>query len=276
MFMFGSGIFTSAFTSHALGDFIAHRLRLLLIVSLSLLVAASLVSLPIGITAAMGSWHDAIQPGIASAFLWETTSGKVLAIRLCLALMLVVIFLVSTPPSALLAIGSGILLASFAFSGHAVMDEGVRDLIHTGNDILHLLAAASWLGSLAPLLPCLAAVTNPELRMESGVALRKFSIAGHGAVALVLLTGVVNSLLTVGWPMAWLTPSPYHVLLLVKVALVACMVGLALANRYVWVPRIRSYGEVAVRAIRRRTIAELMLGGIVLALVAVVGQLDPQ
>jgi putative copper resistance protein D len=53
------------------------------------------------------------------------------------------------------------------------------------------------------------------------------------------------------------------------------MVGLAITNRYVWVPRLKSRGGEAVRAITRRTIVELVLGAAVLALVALFGLLDP-
>ena len=61
-----------------------------------------------------------------------------------------------------------------------------------------------------------------------------------------------------------------------KVLLVACMVGLALANRYIFVPRLQSDRGPALRAIERRTIAEIALGALVLGLVAIFGQLDPR
>ena len=121
----------------------------------------------------------------------------------------------------------------------------------------------------------MSALRQPALRKESGLALRRFSIAGHGAVALVLATGIANALLVAGSPADWLIPSPYHILLPIKMTLVATMVGLAITNRYVWVPRLKSRGGAAVRAITRRTIVELVLGAAVLALVALFGLLDP-
>jgi putative copper resistance protein D len=277
MVLFGSGFFTSAFAPDALGDFIAQRLRFCTGLAVVLALVAATASLPLGVVAMAGGWREAMHPGIASTILWETTSGRTIPVRLGLTILLAGFFVASSRPALGLLTLSGLLLASFAFSGHAVMDEGTRDLIHRSNDndIVHLIAGAVWLGSLVALLPCLSALRQPALRKESGLALRRFSIAGHGAVALVLATGIANALLVAGSPAGWLSPSPYHVLLLIKMTLVATMVGLAITNRYVWVPRLKSRGEAAVRAITRRTIVELLLGAAVLALVALFGLLDP-
>jgi putative copper resistance protein D len=275
MVLFGAGFFTSAFAPGALGDFIAQRLRLCIGLAVVVALVSATASLPLGIVAIAGGWREAMQPGTVSTILWETTSGWTTPVRLGLTILLAGFFVASSRPTLGLLILSGLLLASFAFSGHAVMDEGTRDLIHRSNDIVHLIAGAAWLGSLVPLLPCLSALRQPALRKESGLALRRFSIAGHGAVVLVLATGIANAFLVEGFPAGWLSPSPYHILLPIKMTLVATMVGLAIANRYVWVPRLKSRGEAAVRAITRRTIVELVLGAAVLALVALFGLLDP-
>ncbi len=136
------------------------------------------------------------------------------------------------------------------------MDDGLRDLLHRGNDIAHLLVGGAWLGSLVPLLPCLSALRRPDLRADGAIALRGFSTAGHGAVALVLAAGMINALLVAGPPAHWLAPSLYHGLLLAKIALVACMVALAVINRYVWVPRMKANPDTATRAIVAGTIGE--------------------
>jgi putative copper resistance protein D len=275
MILFGSSLFTRFLASGPLADFIAQRLRYLILIAAVLALVAIVAMAPIAVIRMAGSWHQAMRPGIATTILRETISGRMLIIRFSLAVLLMGSCLMSPRLGLRTVAAAGLLLASFAFSGHAVADDGAQGLIHRGNDIVHLIAAAAWLGSLVPLLPCLAALRRPELRAESYVALRNFSFAGHGAVALVLVTGVVNALLVIGPPMNWLTPSLYHILLLAKIALVACMVGLALVNRYVWVPRMKSDMEIVARAITRRTIAELLLGLGVLALVALFGQLDP-
>lgn len=275
MAVFGSSLFTRFLAAGPLGDFITQRLRYLILVAAALALVAIVAMAPIAVVRMAGGWHQAMRPGIGTTILRETVSGRMLIIRFSLAVLLVGSCLMSPRLGLRTVVAAGLLLASFALSGHAVADDGARGLVHRGNDIVHLIAAGAWLGSLVPLLPCLAALRRPELRVASCIALRNFSFAGHGAVTLVLVTGVVNALLIAGPPVNWLTPSLYHVLLLSKIALVACMVGLALVNRYVWVPRMKSDMEIAARAMTRRTIAELLLGLGVLALVALFGQLDP-
>jgi len=166
------------------------------------------------------------------------------------------------------------LLASLALSGHANMHEGVRGVLHHGNDALHILAAGFWLGSLVMLPSCLAHLARPATRPEATIALRRFSSAGHGAVALVLVSGIANTLLILGHlPLD--ASSPYQRLLALKIVLVMAMIGVALANRYVFMPRLGDDPVRAVARIRHGTFAELALGGGVLALVSWFGLLDP-
>jgi copper resistance protein D len=275
MVLFGSGLFTTTFAAGKLAAVIARRLRPVLLVCGALTIVAYAASLPFGVATMAGGWRDAVETHVASTIMLETTPGRMMIVRLVLAVALAVVSLVSSQPRGAVVVLSGLLLASFAFSGHAVMDDGARGLFHRGNDVLHLLSGAAWLGSLVPLVPCLAALRDPHLCRDSGVALRKFSFAGHALVALVLATGICNALLVIGPPDQWLTASPYHLLLLGKIVLVACMVGLAFANRYVFVPRLQSDRDRALRAIERRTISEIALGAVVLGLVAIFGQLDP-
>ncbi|MEJ0097847.1 MAG: CopD family protein [Bauldia sp.] len=117
-------------------------------------------------------------------------------------------------------------------------------------------------------------MTEPENRHDAGIALRRFSTTGHVVVALIVASGIVNTWLVLGRvPSDW--SSPYQALLAVKIALVAVMVGLAVLNRYAFVPAMARDRSRAVRAIRWGTIAEVSLGVCVVALVAVFGMLDP-
>ncbi|MFP3435633.1 CopD family protein, partial [Paraburkholderia sp. SIMBA_061] len=81
-------------------------------------------------------------------------------------------------------------------------------------------------------------------RSDAVSTLIRFSRWGHLAVALVILSGVINSLIILGnWPLD--VASPYQRLLLFKTALVALMVMVALANRYAIVPAISSVPRLA-------------------------------
>jgi putative copper resistance protein D len=276
MFLFGSSVFLRCFAAEPLRSFIARRLHGWMVASVALAVIAFLAWLPLAVADMADGWSEAVKPGVALGILWETVPGRVVLLRIGLVCLLVASFSVVSRFQLPALAASALLLVSFALSGHAVMDEGARGVIHQANDMVHVLAGAAWIGSLPALLSCLAVLRKPALCTQSRAALCSFSVAGHAAVALVLATGIVNALFVAGPPVNWLTHSPYHVLLLVKIVLVLSMVGLALANRYIWVPRLREFGETAIRAIRRRTFAELVLGGGVLGLVAVFGQLDPQ
>ena len=93
-------------------------------------------------------------------------------------------------------------------------------------------------------------------------------------VALVVVSGIFNTALTLGRPPTdW--SSPYQALLGVKIIFVAAMIALAIANRYGFVPNLTGDGAGALAAIRRGAIAEIALGAIVVSLVAVFGMLDP-
>jgi putative copper resistance protein D len=167
-----------------------------------------------------------------------------------------------------------LLLASLALTGHANMDEGTRGVLHILNDAAHLLAGGAWLGSLLALPGCLARLRDPAFCTEAKTALRRFSSAGHLAVALAIATGIVNTVLVLGrWPTDF--TSTYQMLLVAKMALVAGMTGLALVNRYIFVPHMVAEPDRAIIQIRHGTYAELALGAGVLALVAFFGILDP-
>ena len=148
------------------------------------------------------------------------------------------------------------------------MQSGTIGWEHRINHMLHLLAAGFWVGALPPLLVCLLALRSPEQRADVRLALSRFSGLGHIAVAVTLVTGILNTGLTLGaWPINF--RSPYQALLAIKIALVAVMLAIALLNRYVLTPRL------AVRGLIIGTSAELLLGAAVVALVSAFATYDP-
>ena len=101
-----------------------------------------------------------------------------------------------------------------------------------------------------------------------------FSFWGQFIVAAIVLTGVVNIALTSGRPPIPPT-TPYRALLITKIILVAVMIALALFNRFVLAPRLKSR-PAALSALRLTSIAEIALGSLVVALVSVFALLDPE
>ena len=104
---------------------------------------------------------------------------------------------------------------------------------------------------------------------DAAAILRCFSRWGHLTVALVIATGVAASVLILT-SRNNLDPAADDLrLLVIKVAAVVLMLGLALVNRYRLVPRLGSHDRsVALRLLRRSTIAELALVIGVLGLVS--------
>ncbi|MFB4423167.1 copper resistance CopC/CopD family protein [Streptomyces sp. QL37] len=132
---------------------------------------------------------------------------------------------------AVIAIG---IAGTWALAEHA--STGIQPGIAMPVDVLHLLAVAAWLGGLAALL--VALYRTPDI--TSG-AVRRFSRVAFGSVIVLAATGLYQSWRQVG---SWsaLTGTRYGQLLLVKVALVAVLLGVA------WISR-RWTGRLTERAV---------------------------
>jgi putative copper resistance protein D len=220
------------------------------------------------------AWSGASDPEMLEGVLLETAFGRLWQARLVLCAVLAAALAFRADNRWGLRTGlAALTLASLGLTGHAAMQTGGLGALHRANDALHLLCGGAWIGGLAPFALCLSACSRPELRGEAVSAMMRYSRYGHFFVILIVLTGATNVALTSG---ALLFPvsSPYRALLLAKIALVACLVALALVNRYVIVPR---WGpdDKALRALRTTSMAEIALGAIVVGLVSLFGLLDP-
>ena len=240
------------------------------------LAIALLAMLPVQAAALGDGWADALSPGVLRGLLLETGIGTAWMAQAAAAGLLL-LGLLWVPPRGRepwVAATVALVLAAIPLTGHASMREGMAGALQRGCDVLHLWAGGFWLGALVPLLPTLRALNVAGTHRAAAVALRRFSELGHAAVALVLLTGVANTALVLGRiPDDW--TSPYQRLLLIKIGLVAAMTGLALANRYLLVPRLAAGRTEASRRLRDATLAEIGLGLGAVALVAVFGLLEP-
>jgi copper resistance protein D len=275
MALFGASVFLAVLAPPRLRPALAQPVGRLM-QSAALIAAASAVLWLIVESGEMGGdWADAIDPETISSVLLETAFGYVWRAHIVLAFALVLAALWRSPqPPALIAPLAAVFLASLGFVGHAAMREGAIGLAARGNQALHLLAGGFWLGALPPLLLCLARYGDAGRGRDVATALRRFSGLGHVAVAVVLATGLVNTYLMLGrWPTDF--SSPYQACLATKIALVAVMTLLALYNRYRLVPRLAPAPEANLAPLRRNTVAELALGGAVLALVSAFATFAP-
>ncbi|MET9376237.1 copper resistance protein CopC [Streptomyces sp. NPDC002992] len=137
-----------------------------------------------------------------------------------------------------LAIGGTVVAAgiagTWALAEHA--STGLQPGIAMPVDILHLLAVAAWLGGLTALL--VALYRAPDIERA---AVERFSKVAFGSVVVLAATGLYQSWRQVG---SWsaLTGTAYGQLLLVKVGLVAVLVGIAWISRR-WTQRLGAPAE---------------------------------
>ncbi|MFF1693677.1 copper resistance CopC/CopD family protein [Streptomyces sp. NPDC058257] len=143
-----------------------------------------------------------------------------------------------------LAIGGGVVAlglgATWAMAEHA--STGIQAGLAMPVDIAHLLAVAAWLGGLAALV--VALYFAPSVDSD---AVRRFSRVAFCSVIALAATGLYQSWRQVG---SWsaLTGTRYGQLLLLKVGLVAVLVGIAWISRR-WTARIAEQaGDMAPEA----------------------------
>jgi copper resistance protein D len=275
MLLFGAGAFVWALAPQALARELAGPVRRMAAAAIIVAAVTALAWLALEAGQMGDGWSDTVNPDTLSAVAFETDFGKVWLWRIGLALVLVTALCAGRHDRwAFVVPVSALLLASLGLVGHAAMQDGAPGALHRLNHAVHLLCAGAWLGALPPLLLCLRRCGDPGLRSEAGMALRRFSGLGHFLVALVVLTGIVNTILTLGrWPDDF--SSLYQTLLAGKIALVAAMIVLALVNRYMLTPRVKDQSGAALRALTVNSVAEIGLGVAVLALVSVFGTLAP-
>ncbi len=155
---------------------------------------------------------------------------------------------------------------------------------HLIADIVHLLAAGAWIGALAALGALLcrpaSAMSGDHLRLTHR-ALEGFSLIGTVIVALIVVSGLVNSWILVG-PAHLLSMGTmlYGQLLVAKLALFGIMLGLAAANRFRLTPAfslaIKGGGTLpTIGQLRLSVICETIAALAILGLVAWLGTLEP-
>ena len=152
------------------------------------------------------------------------------------------------------------------------MQTGAEGVLHRANHAVHLTAAGAWIGGLVPFAMCLRAYERDDLRKDAVRAMAGFSFWSQFIVAVIVLTGVVNIALTSHSPP--LPPTtPYRALLVAKLIIVAIIILLALFNRFVLAPQLKTSAN-ALATLRATSIAEIALACVVVALVSVFALLD--
>jgi len=272
--LFGTAIFETWIASHALSTSLLSTSRRVAVFNAWLLFASAVLWLGLEAGNMGDGWGDTVNPSVIWLVITASTFGQVWVANLILAALAVLIVHILGPRRwAALAVMATLALGALAFIGHAMSETGLVGVLSQTSQVIHLLSSGFWFGSLLSLVLVLRQIRDPRYAVDTDLALRRFSGLGHVAVALALASGLANS-----WFVLRDSPltlrSAYQVLLAIKVALVGTMCVLALINRYVFVPAIPA-GDPGAKRLRDGTVAELVIGTGVIALVSVVGVLSP-
>ncbi|MBS97472.1 MAG: copper-binding protein [Oceanospirillaceae bacterium] len=196
--------------------------------------------------------------------LWQSPVGDALWERaLGFGLIFVALLPAPVPGRHLLEIafsllGSLLIGLSFSSAGHALTLESWAAALLVG----HVIVAAWWMGSLVPLWLAMRRLTTAQLR----TLMVRFGEIAVVAVLLLLAAGGLLVYQLTGWQN--LLGTDYGLWLLIKLALVGLILGLAAYHKLRLVPSLA--GEnCRGHELKRSLILEKMIGGAILAITTV-------
>lgn len=231
-----------------------------------------------------GSLSEAIKPGTLGMMVTGMGLGMALAVRSLVAFLALAAVATIRPGPRLwwaCTLLGLVISASFAWTGHGAATEGPGHWLHLASDILHTVSASLWVGALAAFAALVAWRPREPSRHDQALAraLAGFAEVGTLAVAVLLLTGLVNSAFLAGWSGLWTMPeTPYGRWLILKLVLFGLMLGLAAVNRFRLTPAfeaVRADPAPVFGHLRRSLVVEFALSLAVLMVVAVMGTLAP-
>jgi putative copper resistance protein D len=252
-------------------------------IALAITIASAVIWLLLQAVAISGqSFAEAMTSEVLLTVLNQTQFGLVFEIRIVLEVILAFCLAYDRlPPARWLALAAALgLTAAIAWTGHAGATVGETGILHLTADVLHLIAAAAWLGGLVSLAQLLGdARRKPAHAPFAREVTRRFSVLGIAAVGTLLLTGIVNALILVGSINA-LFVTGYGQLLMLKIGLFVVMLAFAAVNRLWLTPQLVTAGKSArqpdpLRQLARNSTIEIALGLSIYAIVGVLGTLHP-
>jgi len=194
--------------------------------------------------------------------LWNTPVGTVFILRIFgLSLLFVGLFL-GRIGVWISIIGGIFALLSFAQIGHI---SGNKFLLAEFALLLHLLAIAFWIGILIPLKRLVSSSSTYILAAKIG---HRFGIIASMTVPILIAMGGYMSFELVG-SIAALTGTTYGQVLIIKVALVGSLLGLAAANKIRFIPSLSAGDPNAAKHLSRSIIFEWVIISAILCITAV-------
>jgi copper transport protein len=268
----------------------AWRMRLLLGFAVLLGVAVSVLGILLQGASAAGVslWsslqHTVISDTLHSRFgeIWGSRAVDWLAIG---CLLLVAERRRARWLEALVGLGATYLAVTPALAGHASIQSPTE--VFFPSDVVHVLAASVWVGGVACLLLALPAATRqldgPERSQLLLDVLKCFSPVALGAVVAIAITGVVQAYIDVR-TLEGLLHTTYGALILVKTALLLCLIGFGWVNRTRIIPALERLvstqrppggtGVLTRRSLRGELALMLCVFGVTAALISYAPPID--
>ena len=233
---------------------ISRRYRVLIGASAAIGIALSMWGMTVMAKAMSGAQSYAeLSTHVFDMLITGTHMGIAWCIRILALLVCVLVAMLklnATLRFAVMALSTGVALATLAWAGHGAMDDGVRGYIHLASDITHLWAAGAWVGALVAFL--MLASHKQDVAQDPVAVLSRtsngFARIGTAIVAALVVSGILNYLLIVGPSFDPLISTLYGRLLMVKLLLFAGMLALAAANRYRLSPSLEAALKAGNRA----------------------------
>lgn len=216
-------------------------------------VVAGLAGLVLqGATASGETFWSALDPDTIQSVL-DTRFGRAWGLRVLVFAALAAIAWLALrgrplPQARVIAVafglGAAVLCVAPSLAGHASASEPAAALVPL--DVLHVLAMSAWIGGLAVLLlvvPLATRALEPaeRTRLLARLLLR-FSPLALACVLVLIATGTAQSLLHID---RWgaLLDTPFGRAVLIKIGLLAVLVGFGAWQRQKVVPRLRALAD---------------------------------
>jgi len=210
--------------------------------------------------ASLGGGAAGMLDGSLIHMVWQAGAGRANAVR-AIGIAAAAIGMRPDRPPWWALFGAALAATSFAWTGHArsLNPDALPILLMS----IHLLGVAFWLGALGPLL---IVSHHGDSSMVAAAAVRfgssaLFVVGALIAAGLVLLGQLLGSF-------AALWNSDYGRYVMLKLALVACLLCLAAFNKMRLTPRLLAGDLTAVRSLRASIRLELLVGFLILAVTA--------
>ena len=209
------------------------------------LIGLFVLAVRFGIRAARisGMGVEAMTDPTMLGFVWQSPLGEAALWRGVGEALVLALLIPGIVGLGLASVGAVLIAASYSFVGHSLGDPRwvLASLL-----VVHLLAAAYWVGALMPL--------RRAARSPYGAALlHRFGTIASGTVALLIAVGASFAWLLSG-SLGGLFGTAYGWTLLAKVAVAAGLLGLAALNKLRLVPALER-GEPGPGNALRRSIA---------------------